>query len=167
VVDSVFPIEEEIRRFKARLTGPIPDTLEYAAPSKDALAEQFSRALQQRDTIRLRQLALSPAEFIGLYYPHSQYTRPPYRQPPSFVWFLIQQNGEKGLSRLLQRYGGQETGFRGIECPDPPQSQPPNRFWVCVVRWQAAPGRPDPLRAFGSIMERDGRFKFVSYANSL
>jgi hypothetical protein len=166
VVDSVFPVEEEIRRFRAQLSEPLPDSLEHAAPSKEALANQFIRAVEQRDSVRLRELALSPAEFIAFYYPHSRYASPPYTQSPSFVWFLIEQNSAKGLSRVLQRYGGQPTGYRGIEC-QPPDSEPPHRFWQCVVRWQEAPGKPDPLRAFGSIMERDGRFKFVSYANEL
>ena len=167
VVDSVFPVEEEIRRFKAELNGPAPDSLEYAAPSREVLSAWFIQAVEKLDTMRLRQLVLSPAEFIEFYYPYTQYTRPPYRQSPSFVWFLIQQNSEKGISRLLKRYGGQPTGYRGIECQEPVATQPPNRFWQCAVRWQPAPDKPDPLRAFGFIMEREGRFKFVSYANGL
>lgn len=41
----------------------------------------------------------------------------------------------------------------------------PNLIWNgCVARLDAA---PDGLRLFGAIIERAGRFKFLSYANAL
>ena len=34
-----------------------------------------------------------------------------------------------------------------------------------MVRWQPPAGIPNPMKIFGIIMERNGRFKFVSYSN--
>lgn len=167
VVDSVFPVEEEIRRFMTTLSGPLPTALQNATGSREALAQRFMTALVQNDTAAIHKLVLSPAEFIELYYPFSQYTKPPYKQSPGLLWFLIQQNSQKGISRALQRFGGNDVGYQRIDCQEPPEVQGRNRFWTCVVRWTPEPNKPDPLRLFGSIMERDGRFKFVSYANGL
>lgn len=167
VVDSVFPVEEEIRRFKAALNVQLPTQLQNAAASREDLVQRFLTALEQNDTTTIRQLVLTPGEFIELYYPFSQYTKPPYRQGPALLWLLIQQNSQKGISRALQRFGNEDAGFRRLDCQDPPDVQARNRFWNCLVYWTPQPNQPNPLRLFGSIMERDGRFKFVSYANGL
>ncbi|MGQ0814171.1 MAG: hypothetical protein ACT4O1_06860, partial [Gemmatimonadota bacterium] len=73
---------------------------------------------------------------IDIYYPSSIYVKPPYKQSPELVWFLMQQSSEKGIKRALDRYGG-------------------------LAEVSSA------IRLFGPIMERDGRFKFLSYANDL
>ena len=168
VVDSIFPIEEEIRRFKATLSGPPPTALTGGAPSRDRLAAMFIKALESSDTAGLRRMVVTPWEFIELYYPYTQYTRAPYKQSPQTFWFLIQQNSDKGFSRALSRFGGKPTGYRGLDCPPVPLQQGDNRLWErCVVRWTATEGKPDPLGLFGSILERNGQFKFLSYSNDL
>ncbi len=168
VVDSIFPVEEEIRRFKGQLGSTLPTELQNGAHSRAELVSEFGNALPQHDTARIRILAINAAEFIELYYPYTQYTRPPYRQSPALLWFLIQQNSEKGLGRALARFGGQALDSRSLECQEP-RVQERNRLWDCMVRWQTVgeAGKPDPIRLFGTILERDGRFKFLSFANDL
>jgi hypothetical protein len=167
VVDSIFPTEEEIRRFKARVGGPFPTELENAASSRNDLARQFMDALEKGDATKLRKLVIEAREFISLYYPHSQFTRPPYKQSPALMWFLMSQNSEKGISRVLDRFAGRPTGYRALECKSEPIVQELNRIWDCQVRWTPNPGKPDPIKVFGAILEREGRFKFLSYANDL
>ena len=165
VVDSIHPVDEEIRRFKAELTGPAPVALAGGASTIDALVVRFVSALQQHDTAGIGGLALTSWEFIELYYPTSQYTRPPYRQSPGLLWFLIQQNSQKGLTRTLARLGGRDLGYRGVECPTAPHIPGENRLWQgCVVRLDAE-GSADRVRLFGTILERAGQYKFISYAN--
>jgi hypothetical protein len=168
VVDSIFPVEADIRRFKAELRGSAPTHLEGGAESKEALATGFIRALETSDTVALRDMVLTSWEFIELYYPYSAYTKPPYKQSPRLMWFLMEQNSEKGISRALTRFGGKPTGYRGLACSDAPVVQGANRIWErCQVRWDAAPEKPDGILLFGSILERGGHFKFISYANDL
>ena len=66
VVDSVFPVEEEIRRFKAQLNQPLPVKLHNALQSKEELVRRFVTALEQRDTAELQRLQMNAAEFIAL-----------------------------------------------------------------------------------------------------
>jgi hypothetical protein len=166
VVDSILPIEEEIRRFRAGIPpGLHADTFTSAAKGRDALVAAFMRALAARDTARLRVLALNEAEFISAYYPESQFARPPRKQSPAFVWFLTQQNSAKGINRALTRFGGQLTPPYTYHCDATPVLAGRNRLWQhCIIEWQADPVR---ITLFGTIIERNGRFKFVSYANDL
>lgn len=168
VVDSIFPVEEEIRRFKAARGNVSTSELEHASASRDELVRRFMRGLEARDTAELRAMALSATEFIDLYYPTSIYSKPPYKQSPELVWMLIQQSGEKGIGRALQRYGGTDQKFEGYECDAEPLTSGENRVWEgCVIRWSPAQDIPSPIRLFGPIIERDGKLKFISYANDL
>ncbi|MGQ0816380.1 MAG: hypothetical protein ACT4O1_18275, partial [Gemmatimonadota bacterium] len=99
VVDSIFPIEEDIRRFRAARGGVSATELANADTSRAALVDRFMRALEDRDTAELRAMVITPAEFIDIYYPSSIYGKPPYKQSPELVWFLMQQSSEQGIKR--------------------------------------------------------------------
>ena len=168
VVDSIFPVEEEIRRFKAA-HGTVPAGEPVNAPaSRDALVERFADALEQRDTAALSALSLNDAEFIDFYFPTSIYSRPPYKQSPEITYLLLRQQGDKGLRRVVERFGGSPAGIQGYSCNGAPRVEGGNRFWDgCTIEWSHGRDTPGPARLFGSIIERQGRFKFVSYANDL
>jgi hypothetical protein len=166
VVDSVFAPAEQLRRFREGLA--VAGTLSGGATSREALVRRYVEALQSHDTSAIREMTLSRAEFAYLYYPGSRYTRPPMRQDPALVWFQIQQNSEKGIVRALRQYGGEEPGYHSHRCAPDPEVQNDARMWTdCVV--VARFGEPDTTasRLFGTIMERRGVWKFVSYANRL
>jgi hypothetical protein len=165
-VDSILPIEEEIRRFKERV-GRAAAELEGGTDSRDALVAMFVSAVERADTATLARMSLDPAEFIDLYYPHTMYTHKPYELSPSILWLLMTQNSEKGLVRLIRRYGGQSFGFEGYRCDAEPKIEGPNRIWDGCVLDRRVDGKVETQRFFGSIIERDGRFAFVSYANDL
>jgi hypothetical protein len=152
-------------------SGALPDeptALERGESSRDALVRRFVRALEMSDTAALLALHLTRAEFAYLYYPFTQYTRPPYELSPALLWFLIEQNSEKGLVRLLRRYGGRPLGYVGYRCEQEPQREGANRLWnACRIKRKVESGELVEERLFGSIIERDGRYKFVSYANDL
>jgi len=165
VVDSIFPIEEEIRRFRA-LLGPEPTGLSGGLPSRDALVERFADAVSRADTSALVAMLLTQDEFGWLYYPHTMFTHPPYELPPALLWFQIQNGSTGGFTQLMQRLGGRPLGLQGYSCPPEPRAEGPNRVWEgCVVRWDPPDGDPTELALFGSIVERGGVFKFVSYSN--
>jgi hypothetical protein len=166
VIDSALPVDEEIRRFRATIADTSPRAqLTNAARSRDDLVRRFIQAIAQHDTATLRSFVIDRAEFIDIYYPSSIYARPPYKQSPGFVWFQFEQNSVKGLTRLLLRYGGARLGFQSYNCSEQPTVQRNNQLWQeCRVTWAQ---QPPTLRLFGTILEHDGRFKFVSYANDL
>ncbi|HEY0154959.1 MAG TPA: hypothetical protein VGB92_23310 [Longimicrobium sp.] len=162
VVDSIFPPEEAMRRFRAGL--PEVDSLSGGASSRGELVRRFVRAVEKQDTAELRTLLMNRAEFAYLYFPTSRFARPPLRTDPALLWFQMQMNSEKGIVRLLRRKGGTDAGFRGHACEDTPVVEGENRLWErCTVR--LTDGAED--RWFGTVIERGGRYKMVGYANGL
>lgn len=167
VIDSVLPVEEEIRRFQADLGEP-PDGFAFGAASRSALVEAFMRAVERNDTTALARLVVNRKEFGYLVYPTSPNARPPYRQSPDVVWLQRAAGTNKGAGRLLGRFGGRPVGFVGYACPSPPMRQGENAVWEgCVVNRGVAGGDAVSLRMFGPIIERGGRYKFLSLANGL
>ncbi|HUF27969.1 MAG TPA: hypothetical protein VMM18_13420 [Gemmatimonadaceae bacterium] len=166
VIDSVFPMEEHLRRFRAEL-GAAPATLEGGAASREALVGALVAALAARDSAALQRLHLDRAEFAWLYFPTSAFAAAPYELPPEFLWYQMTAESNKGIGRALRIVGGGGT-YLGHTCDDPPQVHGENRLWAgCEVRWMSAAGSEESGRLFGTIIERAGRFKFVSYANKL
>jgi hypothetical protein len=166
-VDSVFPIAEEIRRFRVAIPDSV-DALAGAAPSRDELVVRFLTALEAGDRAALNALAITVEEFAYLYYPHTRFTRPPYELSPALVWFQVDTYGSRGLDRVMTRLGGKAIRTDGYVCPPEPEVEGENQTWNgCLVRHRDDAGRIAELSLFGPILERGGRFKFVSYANTL
>ena len=164
-VDSALGPDEELRRFRNGL--PRVDALEHGAPSRDRLVDQFVAALERKDTLALIRLHVTRREYAWLIYPSSTVARPPYRQPPEIAWMLAKANTETGLTRLLARRGGQKLGVVGYACDPKPTREGENTiWWGCVLRTASTSGiETTRQRLFGSIIERNGRFKFLSYKN--
>lgn len=167
-VDSIFPPEEELRRFQASLTDTVR-ALTGGAPSRDDLVARFVAALEAGDSTAFAPLALTAAEFGWLWFPGSRFTRPPYRTKPGLLWFQLQNASSRGINRAFRRFGGQPLGFEGYACPDDPVVEGENRTWeACTVTIRpAGADSARTLRLFGGILERGGRWKFVGYGNDL
>ncbi len=165
VVDSARTVEDDLRAFREGL--PPVAALEGGAASRDELVRGWVLAVEENDTATIRRLVLSRAEFAYLYYPSSRFTGPPTQLEPSLLWFMMQQNSEKGIVRVLRRLGGKTLGYTGHDCT-PPTTEGPNRLWErCSVELGSPPADFQATQLFGSVMEHGGRFKFVSYANGL
>lgn len=163
VVDSSLSMEEGLRRFREGL--PVVSELTAGDRSREALVRRFVRALERSDTNDLRAMAITRSEFAYLYYPASQHTRPPTAQVAGLVWFFNIQSSQKGLTRAMRRYGGKPLLYGGHTCAAAPIREGPNTFWsACNLRIAAAPNIGD-VSLFGTIIEREGRFKFLTYAN--
>lgn len=164
--DVLLPMPEMIRRFQAPLPRvDVPG--DGSAASRDALVDAFIAAVEDSSAARLRSLRLDIAEFAWLYYPGSRYVARPYELPPGTLWLLVDQNGLKGETRLLRYFGGRPLDIEGYSCEDEPRREAQNTFWEqCRITIRDADGART-MRLFGSIMERSGRYKFVSFANDL
>ncbi|HEX9565204.1 MAG TPA: hypothetical protein VF981_14575 [Gemmatimonadaceae bacterium] len=167
IIDSILPIEEQLRRFRADI-AVAPGALAGGGASRDALVRRFVRSLETRDTTALVAMLLSRSEFAWLVYPGSQWTVPPYRQAPGLVWMLATRENSTGLSRLLERLGGRALHYQSYACGAEPERLGENRIWRgCTVRLVRSPGDTASMRLFAGIIERGGQFKIYSYGNDL
>lgn len=166
--DSILDMPVMIEQFQAR-HAPVAAFGADAPRTRDELIERFAMALRDSSVAALRQLTLSKAEFAYLYFPASRFARPPYAQPPAVNWLLIEQNGLKGETRLLRHYGGAATDIVDHTCEADPVVEGRNIVWShCRLALRQEDGTVlEDVRLFGSIVERDGRFRFVSLANKL
>lgn len=114
VVDSTVPRAEMLRRFQAEL-APVP-ALEPSRESRDALVEDYVKALAARDTAALAAMAVTPAEFGYLYYPTTPQGLPPYSLDPGLMWSLLVQRSNRGVKRALTLYGGEKLTLLGYDC---------------------------------------------------
>jgi hypothetical protein len=160
-------MEEELRRFRAN----IPDTATQLASdftSRDDLVRRFIAAAASADSGTLRALHISLAEFAWLYFPASEFSRPPYEMKPGLMWSRSSASSNRGLTKAMQLLGGTAPRMERLHCADEPRRQDGNIVWEgCVVYWRSADGEPREARLFGGIIERDGRVKFLSYINNL
>lgn len=164
-IDSILPMPEYLRRFREGLSQPA--AFRGGAGSREALARRFLAAVSARDTAAFAALRISRAEFAWLVFPHHLYAAPPYELDPALFWMQLTAGSAKGLGRTLERLGGRALTFRALDCRrDTLQVRGgPVRVWSsCGVRYQEG-DRLLTRRLFGSIVEREGRFKLLSYAN--
>jgi hypothetical protein len=165
VIDSILPMAEYQRRFREGLVEAT--ALEGGAESPEALTRDFLAAISARDTAALRRMVLSRAEFAWLFFPDHRYSEPPYELDPAIFWMQVTAENGKGLERTLQRYGGSPLTLQRLECrADTLQMLrgPTTLLGPCTVRYRTADSTLT-RRLFGSVIRRDGRVKFVSYAN--
>jgi hypothetical protein len=163
-VDSVLPMEVMLARFREGLSEPA--VLEHGAITRNALVDGIMTALQASDTAAFEALAVDRAEFAWLYFPSASIARPPYELPPGLAWFRLQEGNRKGVFRALRELEGRPLALYGHRCEPEPVVEGQNRIWVgCAVHLARASGQPVSLRLFESILERDGRFAVLSFAN--
>jgi hypothetical protein len=166
VVDSARPIPEEIRRFAERVGGDSVSSFAHASMSREALIRRVVRDVARADSSDLAAAAITPREFIDLVYPSSPYTHRPYEQPPDLVWMQIANPSGAGYRRLLGRLGGQAFAYISDACAGKPERQGANTLYLdCIIMVSDPSHRQIKQRWFGSIIERDGRFKILSYRN--
>lgn len=163
-IDSTFPIEEELRRFRQGLEEP--EGLDGGLPDRDVLVEALIRRLEAADSTGVGTLALDRAEFAWAYYPHTMYMSRPYELPPALVWFQLQNRSSQGLRRLLGAYAGKTLYYTGYDCPDDGERFGTGWIWHgCTVSGRLPSGDRIRERLFGSILTVDGHYKFVSFSN--
>ncbi|MDF1501913.1 hypothetical protein [Roseisolibacter sp. H3M3-2] len=156
-------VDSSLRAFR---DGVAPVTaLDGGAESRDALVSRYAEAALARDTAALRALLVTRAEFAWLYFPESRLARPPYGIDPTFLWLQVGSNSTRDLPKAMTALAGGR--YAAHLCQDPATAEGANRLHeqcrVVVTRG----ARADTLSLFGSILERGGRFKFLSYANRL
>ncbi|HEX6913432.1 MAG TPA: hypothetical protein VF142_23710 [Longimicrobium sp.] len=163
-VDSIKPPTEALAEFRRGL--PPVDSLSGGAASRDELVARFAAAVQGSDTAAIAGLVLDRAEYAYLYFPSLQRMNPGLNMQPEVMWMLHGQESLKGVTRVLRRLGGGQARFGAYACEDAPRVEGENRYWHrCAIEVIAPDADTATLQLFGSLLERGGRFKIVSYAN--
>jgi hypothetical protein len=165
VVDSVLAPAEMLRRF--RLDLPATDSLRHASASVEALIARLATSVGTRDTAELRALVMDRAEFAWLFYEESPLSKPPYEAPPGLLWGQMDASSNTGVKELVDRFGGSRVRVGNLTCP-PAEHEGRNRLHKrCTVEFSAPGKKTLSGNLFGTVIERDGRFKLVSFANRI
>jgi len=164
-IDSALTIEESLRRFRDGLTV-VTELGSSAAPSRDSLVNLVTGLLERSDSTGLVATLITRAEYAYLYYPTSVYAAKPYELAPQIAWMLSIESSQKGRTRLVQRLGGKPLQITSYRCGEP-LVEDINRLWRdCAVTFaDPATSATVTRKLFGAIIERNGRFKILSFAN--
>ena len=162
--DSSLPREEALHRFR-RALDPVSG---LAGPnSRDSLFAEFVRAVSAHDTASLNRMVIDEREFAYLFYPTTPQGLPPYDLSPQLMWDLLTRQSDRGLADALRRLGGRDLRLTGHDCGAEPAPEGENLIWgPCTVR-VVVDGDTVAGRLTGPVLERAGRYKFVSYTNDL
>lgn len=164
VVDSIFPMEEMVRRFQAE-SGDAVSALSGGERSMDALLRRYWALLVDGDTLAMTPLVASQREFAYVYFPDSRELTDGV--PPAISWLMLSSNSGRGLTRALREAGLSEAEPRGTVCQPLELAGGRSRIIgpCAVIRTRG--GQRDTLWFVKHVIERDGIFKLMSFANDL
>jgi len=132
--------------------------------SPEAAAAAVTEALARSDRETLRGLALSEHEFRTVVWPELPSSRPEMNLPVAYAWGMLNQTSLGSLGATLGAHGGRHYTVVRVEFAGATtryESFAVHRDARVIVR--AQDGAERRLALFGSLLERDGRFKIFSY----
>lgn len=152
-------LEQALSDFRRGL--PTPTELSGGERGREALVRRFLAAVERQDTNDVRGMLMTRAEFAYLYYPTSPFA---VRQQAGLWWFLNMENSRVGITRTFSRLGGKPLRYVSHHCRPPATDGANLTHDYCRVTF-AVRGDTSTVRLFGSILERDGRYKFMGFGN--
>jgi hypothetical protein len=161
-VDSIVDPRTALATFVEGLPRPVQ--LAGGAPGPDKLIEQLFDALSRSDSASISDMVITRAEYGFFYYPTSAYAGKPYQLPPQIAWMLSSEASAKGARRLLARLGGRELTVERHECGRVEREGGNEVRSDCTVTYSDESGARATRSLFRSVIIRDGRAKFLSYA---
>lgn len=151
----------------AECGATVPSRVTGGASTLDGLVERFLVALREGDRETLEKLRLTRDEYICLVMPgHVPPGEPAQRlNPEAAAYFFAVFDTKSRYSReaLVKRFAGRALELRGVGFEKGVVDYAGHRAYRrTVLRLVDESGRELELRT-GSVVERDGRFKFASY----
>jgi len=143
-----------------RPAPPLAQTFDSA----EAAASAVLRALAARDIGTLRDLTVTEHEFREIVWPELPSSRPEVNLPVAYAWGTLAQNSQGSLASTIATHGGRRYTLVNVRVTG--RSTPYDTFTVhrdvaLDVTDEAGVGRQ--IRVFGSLLEREGRWKIFSY----
>ncbi len=154
--------------FAALPVNPLP--LERGYRSAEELVDSLLDALEQLDSARLVDLAVSPDEWRKIIYPELGLHYPDARDDRAEIMEMLGElhfgSSLKGLHRMLRDFGGESIERTHLEL-GPPLKFPSFTMHEKTKLTLSTPDAEDlPVTFLGSIVEKDGVFKLLSYRES-
>ena len=132
--------------------------------SAEAAARQALALIEAGDRDRIGKIALSEAEFRSLVYPALPASRPERNTSAEFLWGMLAQRSRNSLAFTLDRYRGRPLELVAVDFVGESTDYGPFRVHrEAVLTVRHAEGEPSAVRLFGSMIEREGRFKIFSF----
>lgn len=145
-----------------RSGGPAP--LAQTFDSAEAAASAVLQALAARDAGTLWQLALTEQEFREVIWPELPSSRPEVHLPVAYAWGTLAQNSQGSLASTLAAHGGRRYTLVNVRVTG--RSTPYDTFTVhrdVALDVGDEAGVRRQIRVFGSLLEREGRWKIFSF----
>lgn len=138
--------------------------LKFSESSIQNLAEEVLEAVESNDPEALLRLRINEREFKKYLWPEFPASDPKMNVPFSFAWENLNQKSEKGARRALSQYGGNRYDFESIYFQEKTETYPSFKLYsksVLIVK--DSEGSLHELQFCGSIVEKNGEYKFLSY----
>ncbi len=149
-------------------TPPNTLQLENGASSREELIENILTAFALNDTAALQKILITQEEFdlilfpeLGMHYPAANDTRPETKR---FLWENQFARSVKGLEKALKTLGGKTMEPLGIKHTDGKKEYRSYTMYEgTVVRIRQEDGEEADLMALGSIVEKNGVYKLLTF----
>jgi hypothetical protein len=138
--------------------------LAHSHDSSDSLARAVLTAIERRDIDALQALAIDRAEFADHVWPELPAARPERNLSVGYVWGDLNQKSNVTLKHTLSAHGGTHYELDSIRFLGDSTSY--DRFVVhreSELTVKDSSGTARQIRLFGSVLEKDGRYKVFSY----
>ncbi len=151
--------------------SPNPTPLTGGMASSEELVRAGLKALQRNDTTALVELMITPEEYSAIIYPELGKHWSGARDTRETITDWMKRNhfgsAEKGLRRMLRDFGGRSFRLDSVTFGDSIQVYPSYTIHQqTLVSVTDAEGKHRDLRAFGSIVEKAGIFKLLSWRDA-
>lgn len=148
-----------------------PAPLANGLSSVNALLTAVLEGVRRNDTTSLKNLLITRDEYLAIIYPelgkHWAGARDMRREIKEALWINHAGNAMKGLRRALRDLGGRELKLEKVEFADGTKEYASYTVYEgTIVTVKDREGREHKIGAIGSIVEKDGVFKLLSYRDS-
>ena len=134
----------------------------FNSPSE--IGQAVVEALNQGDLSGLHQLRVSRKEYLSWIWPAFSASRPPHNYPEDFAWSNLNTKSSRAVRRLVKRYG--ENSLTFVKLGFEQKTEEYKDFQLLrgtVLTITNNSGQQKTLKILGSVVEKDGRYKLLSY----
>jgi hypothetical protein len=136
---------------------------ESSASAAEA-ARQVTEAIGRNDRGRLEQLAVNETEFREQVWPELPAARPERNLTAEYVWTDLHQKSQASLHDTLRKHAGRGYAFVDVRFQGPVSRYAGYEVHrEAVVRLRRPDGTETEERLFGSMIQKDDRWKIFSY----
>ena len=134
----------------------------FNSPSE--IGHAVVEALNKGDASGLHQLRVSRKEYLTWMWPAFPASGPPHNYPEDFAWSNLDAKCSRAVRRLIKRYGESDFVFAKLDFER--KTEKYKDFQLLrgtVLTVENKHGQQKTLKILGSVVEKDGRYKLLSY----